>query len=216
MNLLYKSSMKLILLLSAFLLCINTDVLAKNRKRKLRKKTGTSANTKPTVPPQSGKTKDLLLCANSENIPFWHLSPTSIINFPSTMQKPRFYRVLTYSESNMRAYLKNTPFADSSVKIIIPVFMNNTLECKTFQLSRTKTMDDALQAKYPEIMSFKGFEPGNPFNTIRIETSEKTASFMINYNNDVLFINPITENGKTYYATYSKNDPNFIKKEFEK
>lgn len=197
-------------------MCFSHDSSAKNKKRKLRKKPNTTVGTKPTAPPQSGKTKELLLCANSENIPFWHLAPNSTISFPANMQKPRFYRLVTFNEAEMRTFLKNTPYADSSIKIILPVYINNTIECKSFQVSRTKTMDDALQAKYPEIMSFKGFEPGDPFNTIRIETSEKSATFMINYNNDVLFINPITENGKIYYATYSKNDPNFIKNDFEK
>jgi hypothetical protein len=80
---------------------------------------------------------------------------------------------------------------------------------------RVVTLDTALQAKYPDIMSFKGHDAGNPTNTVRIDCNGTSSSFMIREENETLYIQPVEFKNRIYYACYSKNDPNFSKEDFE-
>ena len=80
---------------------------------------------------------------------------------------------------------------------------------------QTSSQDSALQAKYPELMSFKAMEDSNPLNTARIDCDGNSTRIVVQYDGETYFVTPFMFNKKIYYACYSKNDPNFIKQSFE-
>lgn len=174
-----------------------------------------TANKQPLTTFSPNTASTLLLCSNTEGIPFWRMALVKGFQFPNYMQGPAQYRLATFNEQEMNSYLKSISYFKSNKKIILPLFMNNTLVCKEFEIQRTETMDSVLQAKYPELMSFKAFEAGNSLNTARIDCDGSSTKFMITYNNKVYYITPVLYNKRTYYACYSKDDPNFIKQSFE-
>jgi hypothetical protein len=65
-------------------------------------------------------------------------------------------------------------------------------------------------------MSFRAYEKSNPLNTGRIDLDGVSTKFMFTYNGKIYFISPLTYNQEKLYMAYAKNDPNFIKKSFEK
>ena len=77
-------------------------------------------------------------------------------------------------------------------------------------------MDSALQAKYPQLMSFRVYEKSNLLNAGRIDCDGVSTKMMITYNQETYFVTPVQFNKKRYYASYSKNDPNFKKETFER
>jgi glutamine amidotransferase-like uncharacterized protein len=77
-------------------------------------------------------------------------------------------------------------------------------------------MDSVLQAKYPQLMSFKAFEKGNNLNAARIDCDGFSTKFMVTYNGTTYFVNPVKFKNKIYYASYTKDDPNFVKQKFER
>jgi YHS domain-containing protein len=77
-------------------------------------------------------------------------------------------------------------------------------------------MDSVLQAKYPELKSFKAFDKNNSLNTVRIDCDGQQTRFMITYNGKIYYIEPVAFSGRTYYACYAKDDANFIKNNFER
>ena len=99
---------------------------------------------------------------------------------------------------------------------MLPLFMNNTIECKEFIISRTETMDSVLQAQYPELKSFKAFAADNSLNTARIDCDGVNVKMMVTYDHKVYFITSTPYNQTNYYICYAKDDPNFVKDKFEK
>jgi hypothetical protein len=78
------------------------------------------------------------------------------------------------------------------------------------------TMDSALQAKYPELLSFKAFASDNSLNAARIDCDGINTRIMITYDSKVYYITSVVFNTITYYACYAKDDSNFIKQPFER
>ncbi|MEZ5047123.1 MAG: hypothetical protein R2831_09045 [Chitinophagaceae bacterium] len=194
----------------------------KRKKRYKKRKAKTTTTQKSTVQQGTIKTyqpntmNTLALCQEL-GLPKWYLAIVKGFVFPNNFQAPSSYRLTTFNQSQMDEYLKSIPFEDSlSKNIILPVYLNRMIPCKTFAIHRVQTMDQALQDKYPNIMSFAGQEVGNPYNTIRIDCDGTQTKFMITYDGEVSYIHPYVFQGKTYYACYSKNDPNFSKDNFEK
>jgi hypothetical protein len=129
---------------------------------------------------------------------------------------PANYRLLSISDKQLDEYLHSIPYDNSDKHITIPLYMNGIMECKDFTITRTETMDSVLQAKYPQLMSFKAFEKGNNLNAARIDCDGSSTKFMVTYNGTTYFVNPVKFKNKIYYASYTKDDPNFVKQKFER
>lgn len=208
--------MKFLASLGMVFLLIGTgqDVWAlKKKKRRAKPK---PVQPKPIVKPQPNTMNTLLLCSNTEGIPFWRLALVKGFQFPAKFQAPADYRLTTFNEAEMKLFLDSTPYAPLSRKIILPLYIDKAFSCKEFNLSRTETMDSVLQAKYPELKSFKAFDKNNSLNTVRIDCDGQQTRFMITYNGKIYYIEPVAFSGRTYYACYAKDDPNFIKNNFER
>ena len=191
------------------------DALAAKKKRKKIKPKPPIAKPAP-IPTQPNTFSTLLLCSNTEGIPFWRLALVKGFRFPANFNAPSDYRLTVFNEAEMKTFLDSVPFSPQGKKIIIPLYADRTMSCKEFTISRTETMDSVLQAKYPELKSFKASEPGNGLNTVRVNCDGQSTRFMITYAGKQYFIEPVVFGGRTYYVHYAKDDPNFIKEKFER
>jgi|688.fasta_scaffold361529_1 hypothetical protein len=202
-------------IITIFFLIILLNPAEGNARRKKVKKKG-SVIHKELVKPPVQTSKPLLLCYSPIEWPSWYL--TSIVGFqiPPNHVKPANYKLLKVDEVAMINYLKNAPYDSSKFEIVAPLYMDGTMQCKEFIVERVRTMNDELQAKYPELMSFRAYEKSNPLNTGRIDLDGVSTKFMFTYNGKIYFISPLTYNQEKLYMAYAKNDPNFIKKSFEK
>ncbi len=190
----------------------NADAQKKKTKRqkKVVKKTVVAAPIRTDTLNQS-----LLLCYTRYDMPSWYLAVNKDFRFPVDMQQPANYRLATINDTLFTNYLKTIPFEVYNKKVNLPLFVNQSIACKEFAIQRVVTMDSALQAKYPDLMSFKAVDEANPLNTARIDCDGSKTQIMMTIDGETYFANPILFNKKIYYACYSKNDPNFQKQSFE-
>jgi len=210
--------MKRIFLSMVVLMLASTIVFSQKKKSKKRKVTKkvTKVDVIDTVGVDPKFANTMLLCSSKNGMPVWYIAIQKDFQFPINMVEPANYKLLSISDKQLDEYLHAVPYTPSDKHITIPLNINGILECKDFLITRTETMDSALQAKYPQLMSFKAFEKGNGLNDARIECDGTSTKFMVNYNGKTYFLNPVVFNKKTYYAAYSKDDPNFIKQKFER
>lgn len=158
----------------------------------------------------------LMLCNADYGMPTWYLNMVKGFQFPSNFQAPLNYRLVTIQEKELGDYLKTIPFEKSENKIKVPIYSNRMIDCVEFTIERVTTMDSVLQAKYPDLMSFRIYEKANQLNAGRIDCDGVSTKMMLTYNQETFFVTPVSFNKKTYYACYSKNDPNFKKESFER
>ena len=123
--------------------------------------------------------------------------------FSNDITPPANYRLVTINDVFLNDYLKTIPYEKSDMKIKIPVFQNKTIDCIEFTIERVTTMDSVLQAKYPELMSFRIYEKSNLLNAGRVDCDGKTTKVMLTYNNETYFVTPVAFDKKTYYAITS-------------
>jgi hypothetical protein len=138
--------------------------------------------------------------------------------FPKGMKAPANYRLASINDAKLNEYLSYVPYDfEKSVKkmIQLPLYQNGLLTCKEYRIVRVQTMDSALQAKYPQLMSFKAYDPNNPLNTARIDCDGESTKILIYEDGQSYFVQPCLFKNKWFYACYGKNDPNFKKYDFE-
>jgi hypothetical protein len=198
---------------------IPSTCAAKKKKKVVKPKT-TKIETplkNPKVQPNTFST--LSLCSNDYSFPNWRLAIVRGFVFPKNMQAPSQFRLATINDTALTQYLQSIPFdfeKPQKKKIQIPIYKNGLINCKEYRIERVVTMDSALQAKYPMLMSFKAYDPENPLNTARIDCDGKNTKIMITDDSEIYFVTPILFNKNTFYACYAKSDPNFKKDDFEK
>lgn len=155
------------------------------------------------------------MCYTRYDMPSWYLAVNKDFRFPVDMQQPAEYRLATINDTMFTNYLKSIPYEVYNKKVNLPLYANRSIACKEFAIQRVVTMDSALQAKYPNLMSFKAVDEANPLNTARIDCDGTSTQIMMSIDGETYYATPILFNKKTYYACYSKSDPNFTKRSFE-
>ncbi|HMN33288.1 MAG TPA: hypothetical protein PKA54_07940 [Chitinophagaceae bacterium] len=203
-----------IFILLSLILLVDIQSFAQKSKAK-RKNVKRTQMRSQTITKSDTINQSLMLCYAPYGMSAWYLALNIKFQFPENISKPSNYKLVTTNDTVFSAYLKTIPFDTFTHKIILPLYSNKTINCKEFQIARVWTMDSTLQNKYPDLMTFKAVEENNPHNTARIECDGKTTQIMIEYNGETYFATPYLFNKKIYYACYSKNDPSFIKQNFE-
>ena len=184
------------------------------KKQKRKKQTHKTSVAKVEVKPPV-RNSGIRICDATYPQPSWFLELPKGFQFPENFQKPADYRLVSTIDTVFSAYLNGIPYDTGKRKLVLPVFIDHTLQCKEFNVSRTTTMDSALQAKYPELMSFKAFTTENSLNAARIDCDGINTRVMITYDKKVYYITSVVFNKLTYYACYAKDDSNFVKENFE-
>ncbi|MBP6625231.1 MAG: hypothetical protein KA198_08665 [Chitinophagaceae bacterium] len=206
--------LKFILCLSMVLL-VSFSVYSKKKTRKKKVPVKIEEQTKPTII-QPNTFNTMMLCGSKDGMPAWYLALVKGFTFPPNFKAPQFYRTTSINEEQLNNFLNTVPYDSSNMKITVPLFIDKTLQCKEFTIERVRTMDDELQAKYPDLRSYRVYEQANQLNAGRIDCDGTSTKFMITYNQQVYFIAPVNFKQRLYYACYAKNDPNFQKEEFER
>ncbi len=196
-------------------LCISIGAIA-SKKTKRKKKVQTKHVISPIPVKQTDKSNTMRLCMSPAPQPSWFLEVPNNFKFPANFQQPASYRLLSTYDTLLKSFLHSIPYPNSSMKIMLPVFIDNTVQCKEFTITRTETMDSVLQAKYPDIMSFKAVTSDNSLNAARIDCDANSVKMMITYNKKVYYVTSMLFNKMTYYACYAKDDINFVKDKFER
>jgi hypothetical protein len=208
----FKPMRKSFLVAFSFLIVFSFLSQAQQKKKSKRK---TTKSKKEIVQPIIPASKPFLLCYSAIDWPSWYLTSIVGFQFPTNSVKPANYRLLKIDEPSMLNYFKKIPYTNSKFSITVPLFIEGTTQCKDFMVERVSNMDSTLQAKYPELMSFRAYEVNNPLNSGSINCDAKSTKYMFTYNTQVYYVTPLNYNGEHLYVAYSKNDPNFQKKAFE-
>lgn len=205
---------KIYFILCMAILLVNLGANAQKKRTKHKKRV--VKKTVVQVPSTSDTMhQSLLLCYTRYDMPSWYLAVDKDFRFPVDMQQPADYKLATINDTLLTNYLKSVPFDTFAKKINLPLYSNQHIACKEFLIQRVVTMDSALQAKYPSLMSFKAVDAGNPLNTARIDCDGGKTQIMMVLEGEIYYASPIVFKKKTYYACYGKNDPNFTKQAFE-
>ena len=199
-----------------FLFAFSSEANKKKKKVQQKKTTQEVVAASPTTIQTNVTTSSLMLCNTDYGMPTWYLNMVKGFQFSSNFQAPLNYRLVTIQEKELEDYLKTIPFEKSENKIKVPIYSDRMIDCVEFTIERVTTMDSVLQAKYPNLMSFRIYEKSNQLNAGRIDCDGVSTKMMLTYNQETFFVTPVSFNKKTYYACYSKNDPNFKKEAFER
>lgn len=203
---------RIVLLLVIIITCLPTDSFSKKKKK-------TAKKTEPVqvdVKSNSIQANTMRLCESPNSQPTWFLANPVGFQFPANFQAPASYRLLTVIDSSFVNFLNGIPYEQSKFTMMLPVYMNQTVQCHEFQITRVETMDSALQAKYPKLMSFKARTASNGLNAARIDCDETSVKISITFDSKQYFVTSVIFNKKTYYACYAKDDVNFVKEKFER
>ncbi len=203
---------RLLLLTLALTAFMHADAGNKNKHKKKTKK-ATTANILTKIP---AKSTGMRFCDAPGPQPAWFLELPKGFQFPANFQQPGSYRLVSTIDTVFSSFLSSISYENSGQKIVLPVLIDQTLQCKEFNVSRTMTMDSALQAKYPELMSFKAWTTENSLNAARIDCDGINTRIMITFDKKVYYVTSVIFNKTTYYACYAKDDSNFVKEKFER
>ncbi len=205
----------LILLALVLFISLNSDAAKKNKHKKQVKAVKKIEVVKTDIK-STDKANAMRLCSTPYPQPTWFLELPKGFKFPANFQQPAAYRIVSTIDTVFSSFLNGIQYDKSNTRIVLPLFMNNTIECKEFIVSRAITMDSALQAKYPKLMSFKAFAADNSLNMARIDCDENSVKMMITFDKKVYYINSVVFNKMKYYLCYAQDDPNFVKEKFER
>lgn len=202
-----------LILIAMSLFCLENISAQKRHKKNIKKSTKVAKDIKKES--SNVLHQEMLLCYTMYDMPSWYLQVVNGFKFPENMQVPANYRIASINDTLLNKYLHTIPYDVYNKKITIPIYQNFKVECKEFLIQRVITMDSGLQAKYPELMSFKAMDEMNKLNTARIDCDGVSTKIMVNMDGQYYFVTPVVFNKKTYYVCYAQNDPNFQKQTFE-
>ena len=138
------------------------------------------------------------------------------ISFPSKIELrqetiPEKYRSLQISIPALQRELANAPSINSrntkKGKIItIPTPDGNS---SSFELYEHSVFEKGLAEKYPNIKSYRGVNPNNKLESIRIVISPEKTTFLLRTQQGRAYILPATiDEDEKYMAFYRKDNPN--------
>jgi hypothetical protein len=111
--------------------------------------------------------------------------------------------------------LQKIPFTYNGGSITLPLPIDGGVQCIDYTIGRVLTMDSALQAKYPQLMSFAAYQKGNPLNDVRIDCDDNSIKMMVRHNGETYFIQSVPYKSTYLFVAYNKNNAGITKKPFE-
>jgi subtilisin-like proprotein convertase family protein len=124
--------------------------------------------------------------------------------------KPKQYRVATLDVKKIGAVLKNAPLEnmqspkESNLEIEVPAPDGST---QKFRIVEAPMMHPDLQAKYPQIRCYNGFNVDRPNEAIRLDlTPHGFHAMVIGAEGGSWFVDPYAMGDKDHYTIYKKSD----------
>jgi hypothetical protein len=149
----------------------------------------------------------------SYSIQWKWIDKTQSIKFPAksgNLQLPKNYEVFEVVASNLKNNLIalrkdggtiTLPFIDTAKGM-------RKMECLTFKVENSGTMSKTLNDKYPEIVSLKGVDVKNKYNTVRFDYDGTSMNISVICNSVNYLYAPYKVKNKVYYLLFKKTDNN--------
>lgn len=126
-----------------------------------------------------------------------------------SMKLPKKYHVFVVATAHLNTRLTELRMKGGTIELPLPdTSVSFGFNCETFKVENSGTMSPALNAKYPQIVSLKGFSLKNKNNTIRYDYNGIAQNISIIWNGINYLYVPYKSNNKTYYLLYNKMDDN--------
>lgn len=145
----------------------------------------------------------------------WIIEDTSVLSGLKTMERPSSYKVYSLDSVQAKTFFRS--FNDTSrkqekIRMTLPLPAPN--ECKAFDVSNSRVMNKKLKEKYPELVTLQGRGTDGKGDA-RINYDGIKVKIQVNMNGEIILINPIRHNGRTYYVAYARADSRDKKESFE-
>ncbi|MBU3677533.1 MAG: hypothetical protein FGM54_10215 [Chitinophagaceae bacterium] len=183
-----------------------------------KKHRSSKAKAKPTSVQTSAPVllnNSLVLCPSIDSLPAWHLAEPADFKFPANYPVPTQYQLYGTIYKWFKLALTQIPYAPATRRLTLPVPVAGGVQCIDYQVKRVQTMDSALQAKYPQLMSFAASQVGNPLNDMRIDCDGDQISMMIRHQGETYFMRAMPYKGTYLFVAFNKQHAGDKKKPFE-
>lgn len=124
---------------------------------------------------------------------------------------PKKYKIYTLDSHNLQSWIQDLKQNNKTGFITIPI---NGID-ETFTLEDAKTMSPVLAAKFPQILSLKGFHTKDPQSNIRLNINEQELDIQVQIKDKTYIISKWEQPNFSGYLIYDKNDSNEEKLDFE-
>jgi hypothetical protein len=179
---------------------------------------GACGSAKKTTASNKGKNGKQLACSVNEDQPHlsWYVEKTELLD-SFRMKQPiapgaRVYTLDTNSAKSFFALFKDS--VGRKTKVVMPLPLPAPNECKTFDVSVSRVMNDKLREKYPDIIALEG-KATDGKGDARINWDGHKVKIQVNMGGQVTLVNAIRYHGQTYYMVYSRASSPDKKEPFE-
>jgi hypothetical protein len=157
------------------------------------------------------KTRALYCSEKSGNYSIrWNwVDKPQMIKFPAksgNLKLPKKYEVFEVISSNLKNNL--TLLRKNGGTITLPFVDSVNLDCLTFKVENSGTLSKELNDKYPEIVSLKGYDVKNKYNTVRFDYDGTSMNISVICNGVNYLYAPYKVKNKVYYLLFKKTDNN--------
>lgn len=159
------------------------------------------------------KTKRIFECKdviNASTVRWTLIDDPKALKLPAksnNIQLPKKYDVFSVTAINLGEYCTYLRENSGSITLPVPDTTGFTgFRCISFTMQNSGTMSAALNAKYPEIVSLKGYAVNSRSNTIRFDYDGKSMNISVIWNGINYLYVPYRSKSKTYYLLYKKVD----------
>lgn len=141
----------------------------------------------------------------------WSKSRTADIpkeNLSPRWVTPKSYELFNLNIDQLKKDLANAPQRFSNNENLIMKFPDSEGNIKNYVVQEASVMAPELQAKFPEIKSYVGWEKSNPLNSIRFSVTPSTGiNIMYFEGNEVSYLDPYTKDLSTFILYKRKDLP---------
>jgi|GEM_PF-2182270 len=154
-------------------------------------------------------------CGQEGALPLdWRIVQDITLKEPGDGRKlPLKYEVYTVDQDQAAAFFEDIQ-KNKGGRMTLP--MPADVGCRTFTLMPSGTLNAALAAKYPKLVSLKGAEEKEKLNTVRLDYDGEKINAEISWNYKVFIIQPWRDNDTLYYLVSRAEDTGYEKVPFEK
>lgn len=195
--------------------CVSS-VMAQPKKKKGYTKPKTTSTAKAPVKYEAPiLNNSLLLCPSKDSMPAWYLNEPADFRFPANYPVPKQYQLFATVYPWLKMSLQKIPFTRDGGKITLPIPIQGGVQCIDYNIGRVLTMDSALQARYPQLMSFAAYQTTNPLNDVRIDCDDSNIKMMVRHNGVTYFFQSLPYKSTYLFVAYEKNNAGISKQPFE-
>ncbi|MCY0968794.1 reprolysin-like metallopeptidase [Chryseobacterium wangxinyae] len=121
---------------------------------------------------------------------------------------PKTFSLYQLELEKIKSDLKNAPQRFSKNESLIIEFPDSNGGLRDYVVQEASVMAPELQAKFPEIRSYTGWEKGNPSNTIRFSLTPQTGISVMYFDGwDVSYLDSYTQDNSSFILYKRKDLP---------